>query len=456
MFNMVFGRKDKENTVKMSPLNERETPINDTTDWRNNGGFHRNEFKQTSQNIFDEMFGYNREFGESLDYYLTKESEGNKLYENGIEVINPKDSKGKNITPRQILLDNKLKAVIDCSQKKGIKKEEKREKVEKKKGEGKAISIQKIWKSLPAIKENNNYLTRTKRLATVHFASKNSAKVSSNEISFSMFSLKLSKEGKKNLIVEASNIVTYKEGLAKPILKQNPTNKEGLVFFEVNKKDNSIKKEPSVLLISDNPIEAISYAQLEKIDNYVVISTAGEPTRKQLDEIHQTGIVKEVNVPVIVVASNGYNNKKNALLLEKVSNANEIVTPVTSVRTFNQLLKREKKETSSRKKKNELINTQPKIRNSKSAPQNVPTPKNQISKSVAKSANTKQTKKSNPVKPRKTINRKANPAKQTKNNNSNSLKALVSSIENFAKEIAYVPTPPDYGQDDKKNNSLSI
>jgi hypothetical protein len=66
---LIVSRKDASNSIKLSPLNNSRGT--NKTHSQKVGQFDRVAFKQATESLFDNMFGYNREFKESFNYANT-------------------------------------------------------------------------------------------------------------------------------------------------------------------------------------------------------------------------------------------------------------------------------------------------------------------------------------------------------------------------------------------------
>lgn len=64
---VIVSRKDASNKIKLSPM----THHRNTTKGRVHGGFDRVNFKQRSEEIFDQMFSYERPYEDSFNYSNT-------------------------------------------------------------------------------------------------------------------------------------------------------------------------------------------------------------------------------------------------------------------------------------------------------------------------------------------------------------------------------------------------
>lgn len=64
---LIVSRKDQSNKVKISPLTNHKNTKKGTV----KGGFDRKNLFQQAEQGFDRLFGYNRQFAESFEYYNT-------------------------------------------------------------------------------------------------------------------------------------------------------------------------------------------------------------------------------------------------------------------------------------------------------------------------------------------------------------------------------------------------
>ena len=145
----------------------------------------------------------------------------------------------------------------------------------------------------------------------------------------------------KNKWVEVGHI-TYKLGIDGKTRKYNGKNLiKGLsIVSSIPNPNFQREKKNQIYLFAENPIDALSYAQLHKISSFCVVATCGTPSKPALESLD---FFKNKNEKIILADNDG-EGKRLADLIAKNIKTSTIVFPDKPFKDFNEeLVLKEKK-----------------------------------------------------------------------------------------------------------------
>ena len=146
----------------------------------------------------------------------------------------------------------------------------------------------------------------------------------------------------KNKWVEVGHI-TYKLGIDGKTRKYNGKNLiKGLsIVSSISNPNFQREKKDPIYLFAENPIDALSYAQLHKISSFCVVATCGTPSKPALESLN---FFKDKLGKKIILADNDEEGKRLADLIAKNIKTSTIVFPDKPFKDFNEeLVLKEKK-----------------------------------------------------------------------------------------------------------------
>ena len=296
---IVVSRKDKMQRYKLSP-NSNAKASYQTPNKIKSAGFNRNIIKEKSETLFDAMFDYKRGFEETFEYQNTLK---NGTVEEKLKIKEIADKLDKpSIAIKNLLIDANSNGL-----------------------EG---GVQEAWRKMETTKSLNKVLETHKGLEPVNLLIPESIKATNEAILFPL--IKLNKEGKGELV----DIVPYAFKEEEVNKLEADDKKDGLIVFVVMK-PNDIELEKPQLLIAEEPLDAISYAQMNDIENYIVIATAGSPSKKQLKQLE---ILKNEDIEKIVISRNNVIKDFNANIISKAVDSSFKIQPFGKFKDFNEQL----------------------------------------------------------------------------------------------------------------------
>ena len=145
----------------------------------------------------------------------------------------------------------------------------------------------------------------------------------------------------KNKWVEVGHI-TYNLGMDGKTKKYNGKNLiKGLsIVSSISNPNFQREKKYPIYLFAENPIDALSYAQLHKISSFCLVATCGTPSKPALESLN---FFKNKNEKIIL-ADNDKEGKRLAELIAKNIKTSTIVFPDKPFKDFNEeLVLKEKK-----------------------------------------------------------------------------------------------------------------
>ena len=152
----------------------------------------------------------------------------------------------------------------------------------------------------------------------------------------------------KNKWVEVGHI-TYKLGIDGKTRKYNGKNLiKGLsILSSIPNVNLQREKKNPIYLFAENPIDALSYAQLHKISSFCVVATCGTPSKPALESLN---FFKDKLGKKIILADNDEEGKRLADLIAKNIKTSTIVFPDKPFKDFNEELVSKEKNLSGRDK----------------------------------------------------------------------------------------------------------